>query len=198
MIPHDAENLALGLQLAQAGIRLAPRDEWAHFCMAFAYELAGRLEETVSECRRAIELNPNFSNGYAELGRGLAALGRAEESIDACRTALRLNPRDPSNWERHDTMAIAHFTTANYEASLQEARIVARARPELPEGLIMLAAAASALGQIDEARRVVAQCVAQWPGIHLRNLMPIYIPSLAREADRERLSAALRQVGFPD
>ena len=198
VIPHDAENLALGLQLAEAGIRLAPRDEWAHFCMAFAYEQAGRMEETVSECRRAIELNPNFSNGYSELGRGLAALGRAEESIDACRTALRLNPRDPSNWERHDTMAIAHFTAENYEASLQEARIATRARPELPEGLIILAAAASALGQIDEARRVVAQCVAQWPGIHLGNMMPIYMPSLAREADRERLFAALRQASFPD
>ena len=198
VIPHDAENLALGLQLAKMGIRLAPRDEWAHFCMAFAYELAGRLEEAVSECRRAIELNPNFSTGYSELGRGFAALGRAEESIDACRTALRLNPRDPSNWERHDTMAIAHFIAENYDASLEEARIATRARPELPEGRIILAAAASALGQIDEARRVAAQCLAQWPDIHLGNMMPIYIPSLAREADRERLWAALRQAGFPD
>jgi tetratricopeptide (TPR) repeat protein len=198
VIPHDAENLALGLQLAEAGVRLAPRDEWAHFCMAFAYELAGRLEETVAECRRAIELNPNFSNGYSELGRGLAAMGRAEEAIDACRTALRLNPRDPSNWERHDTMAIAYFTVENFEAALQEARSATQARPELPEGLIMLAAAASALGQIEEARRVVAQCVARWPGIHLGNMMPIYVPTLAREADRQRLWAALRQAGFPD
>jgi TolB-like protein len=198
VIPHDAENLALGMQLAEESVRLAPWDEWAHFCMAFAYELAGRLEESVSECRRAIDLNPNFSTGYSELGRGLAALGRAEEAIDACQTALRLNPRDPSNWERHDTMAIAHFTAENYEAALQEAKIATRARPELPEGLIMLAAAAAALGQIDEARRVVAQCVAQWPTIHLGNMMPIYVPSLAREADRERLSAALRQAGFPD
>jgi TolB-like protein len=187
VIPHNAENLALGLRLAEAGVRLAPRDEWAHFCLAFAYELAGRLEETIAECRRAIELNPNFSNGYAELGRGLAALGRAEEAIDACRTALRLNPRDPSNWERHDTMAIAHFTTENYEASLQEARIAAQARPELPEGLILLAAAASALGQIEEASRVVAQCIARWPDLRLGNLMPIYIPNITREANRQRL-----------
>src|SRR5688572_30226734 len=198
LIPHDAENLALGLQLAEMGVRLAPRDEWAHFCMAFAYELAGRLDDTVAACRRAIELNPNFSNGYSELARGLAALGRAEEAIVACQTALRLNPRDPSNWERHDTMAIAHFTAENFEASLREARIATQARPELPEGFIILAAAASALGQLDEARRVVAECVARWPDLRLGNIMPVYVPSIAREADRQRLWAALRQAGFPE
>ena len=197
-LPHDEENIALGVRLAEAGVRLAPRDEWAHFCMAFAYELAGRLEETIAECRRAIELNPNFSNGYSELGRGLAAVGRADEAIEACQTALRLNPRDPSNWERHDTLAIAYFTKEDLESSLREARIAAQARPELPEGLIMLAAAESALGQLDEARRVVAQCRVRWPALRLGNIMPIYIPNLAREADRQRLWAALRQVGFPE
>ena len=90
------------------------------------------MSDAVAECRRAIDLNPNFSNGYAELGRCLAALGESQESIEACSTALRLNPRDPSNWERHDTLAIAYFTAENFEASLQEARTAAQARPELP------------------------------------------------------------------
>ena len=197
-IAHNEANVALGLQLAKAGVRLAPRDEWAHFCMAFAYEMAGRIEDAVAECRRAIELNPNFSNGYSELGRSLAALGRADEAIDACRTALLLNPRDPSNWERHNTLAIAYFIAGDYEASLREARTAVQSRPELPEGLIMLAAAASALGEIEEARRVVAQCVTRWPGICLGNIMPIYIPNITREEDRKRLWTALHQVGFPE
>jgi TolB-like protein len=198
IVPHDAENLALGLQLAEMGVRLAPRDEWAHFCLGFAYGLADRFEDAVAECRRAIDLNPNFSTGYSELGRSLAAMGRAEEAIEACRTALRLNPRDPSNWERHDTLAIAYFTMENFETSLQEAKTAAQARPELPEGLIILAAASSALGQMDEARRAVAQCLARSPDIRIGNIMPIYLPRLAREADRQRLWAALRQAGFPE
>jgi TolB-like protein/class 3 adenylate cyclase len=198
VIEHNDANVALGLQLAQAGLRLAPRDEWAHFCMGFAYELAGRMEDVVAECKRAIELNPNFSNGYSELGRALAALGQAEEAIDACRTALRLNPRDPSNWERHATLAIAHFTAGNYEASLREARIVVQGRPELPEGLIMLAAMASALGEIEEARRVVNQCVARWPNMRLGNVMPIYIPYFTREEHRQKLWTALGRAGFPE
>ena len=81
---------------------------------------------------------------------------------------------------------------------MREARTATQARPELPEGLIMLAAAASALGQMDQARQVVAQCIARWPGIHLGNIMPIYVPILGREADRQRLWTALRQAGFPE
>jgi TolB-like protein/Tfp pilus assembly protein PilF len=198
VIEHNEANVALGLQLARTGLRLAPRDEWAHFCMAFGYELAGLMEDVVAECKRAIELNPNFSNGYSELGRALAALGQAHEAIDACRTALRLNPRDPSNWERHATLAIAHFTAGDYEASLREARTVVQGRPELPEGLIMLAAAASALGEIEEARRVVNQCVPRWPGLRLGNIMPIYFPYFAREEHRQRLWTVLGRAGFPE
>jgi hypothetical protein len=62
----------------------------------------------------------------------------------------------------------------------------------------MLAAAASALGEIEEARQVVAQCVTRWPEICLGNIMPIYIPHLTREEDRKRLCTALHQVGFPE
>jgi hypothetical protein len=81
---------------------------------------------------------------------------------------------------------------------LQEARTAVQGRPELPEGLIILAAAASMLGEIEEAQRSVSQCVTRWPGIHLGNISPIYIPSLTREDDRQRLWASLRQAGFPE
>jgi tetratricopeptide (TPR) repeat protein len=78
VIAHTEASVALGLKLAEAGIRLAPRDEWAHFCMGYAYVVAGRFKDAAAECRRALEINPNFSNGYSELGRSLAVLGRAE------------------------------------------------------------------------------------------------------------------------
>jgi tetratricopeptide (TPR) repeat protein len=198
VIAHDEANVAMGLRLAESGIRLAPRDEWAHFCMAGALEMAGRTEEAVAECRRAIEFNPNFSAGYAELGRNLAANGQPQEAIEACRMALRLNPRDPSNWERHSSLAISHFVAGDDEAATREARIAAQARPELPEPLIILAAAASAQGKIEEAQSAVEQCLARWPDIRLGNIMPIYIPEFTRSADRGRLLEMLRKAGLAE
>ena len=198
VVPHTEANIALALQLAETGLRLAPRDEWAHYCMGFAYELMGRTKDALAEYRRTIQLNPNFSNGHAACSRMLAILGESSEAIEACQTALRLNPRDPTNWERHNTLAIAHFVAGNDESCLQEARITVQACPVLPEGLIMLAAAASALGAIDEARRAVAQCVSHSPGIRLENMAPVYLLRLMNQEDRERLSALLVNAGFPE
>jgi tetratricopeptide (TPR) repeat protein len=151
----------------------------------------------VAECRRAIELNPNFSNGYAELGRCLAVLGESREAMEASRTALRLNPRDPTNWERHATLAIVHFTEENYEASLVEARRVTETVPDLPEGQIMLIAAAAACGEIAEARHAAASCLERWPDLRCGNITPIYFIGFLHERPRDRLMAMLRQAGFP-
>ena len=197
VVPHTEANVALALQLAEMGLRLAPRDEWAHYCMGFAHELMGRTKDAFAEYRRTIELNPNFSNGHAGCSRMLAIMGESSEAIEACRMALRLNPRDPTNWERHNTLAIAHFVAGNDEMCLKEARITVQACPVLPEGLIMLAAAASSLGAIDEARRATAQCVSHSPGIRLENMAPVYLLRLMNQDDRERLSALLVKSGFP-
>jgi len=198
VVPHTDANIALALQLAESGLRLAPRDEWAHYCMGFAHELMGRTKDALAEYRRTIELNLNFSNGYAACSRMLAILGESSEAIEACQTALRLNPRDPTNWERHNSLAIAHFVAGNDESCLQEARITVQACPVLPEGLTMLAAAAAALGAIDEARHAAAQCASHSPGIRLENMAPVYLLRLMSQKDRERLSALLVKAGFPE
>ncbi|NJM90892.1 MAG: tetratricopeptide repeat protein, partial [Myxococcales bacterium] len=63
--------------------------------------------------KRAIEINPNFSAAFAELGRKYALLGQPEEAIQACQTALRLNPRDPTNFEFHTSLAMAYFVAGD-------------------------------------------------------------------------------------
>ena len=56
-----AANMARALEVAKTALRLAPRDEWAHLVMAWAWAYAadGRLEEAIAECERGLEINPN-------------------------------------------------------------------------------------------------------------------------------------------
>ena len=125
-MPINAANAARALELASTALRLAPREEWSHWAMAEAYCIAGRLEDSVAECELGLEINPNCTVILSALGYNLACLGRPEEALEANRLALRLNPRDPSNFWRHLHIAIAHFVAANYAASLEESRRVAR------------------------------------------------------------------------
>jgi adenylate cyclase len=197
-IPHDAANLARGLDLAKTYFRHAPQNEMAHWLMGVAYARFGQLEDAVAACERGLTINPNCSIILGDLGLYLAHLGRAAEAIEACQLALRLNPRDPSNFRRQIGIAAAHFVAADYEAALQGARKVTLERPDFSRGPLLWAASAAALNRSDEARAAVARCLAQEPDIHIGNVVPHHMPRFARDADRERLLAMLRKAGLPE
>jgi TolB-like protein/DNA-binding SARP family transcriptional activator len=196
-IPNDLANRSRALELARTALRLAPRDEYAHLIMAWAWAYAeGRLEEAISECERGLEINPSCSILFGNVGAYLAALGRPQEAIEACRLSLRLNPRDPSNYWRHHAIAVAHFAAADYAASLRDSKTIARSRPHLPSAVIW-AASAAALGKTEEARAAVEDCLAQRPNLRADGVVPGML-RFAREADHERLQALLRKAGLPE
>jgi tetratricopeptide (TPR) repeat protein len=164
---------------------------------AWAYAATGGLEEAVAECERGLEINPNCSLILGDLGAYLAALGRPQEAIAACRLSLQLNPRDPSNFWREYAIAVAHFVAADYAASFEESKRVARSRPHLSSAIIW-AAAATALGKVDEARTAVDDCLAQRPDLRVSSVAPRFMLRFAHDEDHERLLTLLRQAGLPD
>jgi TolB-like protein/Tfp pilus assembly protein PilF len=198
-VPHDEANTARAMELARTALRMAPRDELAHLVMAWAwaYAATGRLEEAIAECERGLEINPNCSLILGNLGAYLAALGRAQEAIEACSLALKLNPRDPSNFWRHYAIAAAHFAAEDYAAALQQARKIARSRPQLQSAIIW-AASAAALDDVGEARLAMENCLAQRPDLKVGLVVPHFMLRFARESDHERLLAMLRKAGLPD
>jgi adenylate cyclase len=196
-VPRDAGSVARALELARTAVRLAPRDEMAYYVMAWAYDEAGRLEDAVAACERGLEINPNCSLILSELGACLGPLGRPQEAIEACRLALQLNPRDPSNFWRHSSIAIAHFIAADYGEALRESKKVTQSRSFLRSAIIW-AASAAALGKADEARTAVEYCLTLQPDLRVGNVVPDNIRRFARDTDHERLLAMLRKAGLPE
>jgi TolB-like protein/DNA-binding SARP family transcriptional activator len=198
VIPRDAANMARGFELARTSLRLAPHDEYAHLVMAYAHAYAadGQLEEATAECERGLEINPNCSILYANIGAYLATLGRAQEAIDACRLALKLNPRDPSNFWRHYYIAVAHFVEGDYAACLSHSKRLSRSRPFLASG-IMWAAAAAGLKDAKEARAAADYCLGERPDLRVESVAPAFMLRFAREEDQERLMSLLREAGLP-
>ena len=183
-IPHDAANIGRALELARTALRLAPRDEWAHWLMAGAYAEAGQLEDAVAECELGLEINPNCSAILQRLGAFLGPLGRPQEAIKACRLAIQLDPRNPLNYWRHSHIAIAHFVATDYEAALQESKRVARSRPHLQSAIIW-AASAAALGKADEARTAVENCLLQRPDLRVGRVPGIVTRFCSRRRSRK-------------
>jgi Tfp pilus assembly protein PilF len=54
----------------------------AHTFLGWTYSFQGRLDEAIAECRKAIEVDPDYGNPYNDIGCYLVQLGQESAAID--------------------------------------------------------------------------------------------------------------------
>ena len=65
------------VELYRASLSLHPTAE-AHTFLGWAYHFQGHFEEAIAECKKAIEVDPEFGNPYNDIGAYLIELQRYE------------------------------------------------------------------------------------------------------------------------
>jgi Tfp pilus assembly protein PilF len=68
----------------------------AYTFRGWAYSFAGRLDDAIEECRKAIATDPSFGNPYNDIGCYLMEQGRWEDAIpwfEGAKKASRYEPR---------------------------------------------------------------------------------------------------------
>jgi Tfp pilus assembly protein PilF len=83
------------VELYTESIAIFPTAEAFTF-RGWAYSAMGRLDDAISECRRAIETDPTFGNPYNDIGAYLIEKGETDEAIDwleQAKLAPRYEPR---------------------------------------------------------------------------------------------------------
>jgi tetratricopeptide (TPR) repeat protein len=85
--------LRRALNLYQRSIELYPSAE-AHTFLGWTYSFMGRLENAISHCRKAIEIDPDFGNPYNDIGAYLIELGRHDEALPWLERAARAKRYD--------------------------------------------------------------------------------------------------------
>src|ERR1700735_4063424 len=68
------------VQLYTKSLEIFPTAE-AHTFLGWTYHFQGKVDEAIAECKRAIEVDPEFGNPYNDIGSYLIALGRFDEAI---------------------------------------------------------------------------------------------------------------------
>jgi tetratricopeptide (TPR) repeat protein len=93
---HQMEgDLDRAIDLYRQSIEAQPTAE-AHTFLGWAMSFQGRLEEATEECRRAIEIDPDFGNPYNDIGVYLMQRDRLDEAIpwlEKAKLAKRYDPR---------------------------------------------------------------------------------------------------------
>ncbi len=83
------------VELFTQSIALHPTAE-GYTYRGWALSYLGKYEEAITECRKAIEVDPDFGNPYNDIGVYLMQQGRLEEAIpwlESAKLSLRYEPR---------------------------------------------------------------------------------------------------------
>ncbi|WP_321475722.1 tetratricopeptide repeat protein [uncultured Paludibaculum sp.] len=70
----------LAAELFRKSIEVHPTAE-AHTFLGWTYHAQGRIQDAIAECRKAIEIDPDFGNPYNDTGAYLIELGRPQDAI---------------------------------------------------------------------------------------------------------------------
>jgi Tfp pilus assembly protein PilF len=92
LLSGDAEE---AIRLFTRSLELLPTAE-AYTFRGWAYSFAGRFDDAIEECRKAIATDPAFGNPYNDIGCYLMEQGKLDEAVswfEQAKRALRYEPR---------------------------------------------------------------------------------------------------------
>ena len=83
------------VELYKNSLEIFPTAE-AHTFLGWTYHFQGKIEDAIAECKRAIEVDPDFGNPYNDIGSYLIQQGKFDEAIPWLERAIvapRYEPR---------------------------------------------------------------------------------------------------------
>src|SRR6201987_6241573 len=89
------------VELYQSSLELFPTAE-AHTFLGWTYHFQGKLDEAIAECKRAIELDPEFENPYNDIGAYMSEMGQLEEAIPCLERGIEARRNEPRHFARRN------------------------------------------------------------------------------------------------
>src|SRR5580698_4667159 len=83
--------------LYKNSLELFPTAE-AHTFLGWNYHFQGKIEAAIAECKRAIEVDPDFGNPYNDIGSYLIELNRYDEAIPWLEQAMMAKRYEPRHF----------------------------------------------------------------------------------------------------
>ena len=164
--------------LAEA-VRLEPRKEYYLIKARIDHDFAPA--EAVLAARKAIEIDPNYAEAWAELGSVLAFKEQTRaEGIDALRTALRLNPK---LYATYNALGLVLMFAKDDKGAEEAFRQAIEGDPKHMAGRFWLGRMLVKQGRLAEARKLWDERTSD-----LDVTLPLFIELLERAENAKRSS----------
>jgi adenylate cyclase len=131
----------------------------AVFPLAYFGENITAMMAVLDEC---LVLNPNFARGWFVSGHLRLMAGHCDTAIEHAERSLRLSPRirNGAHW---GIVGMGHFFSRRFELAAAKLLVQIHELPGSPSSYRFLAATYAHMGQLNEARKVIAQIRAITP-----------------------------------
>lgn len=154
--------------LARKAKDLDDRVPQVRFVMSQVELFRGNYAKAIEEIEQAIQLKPNYADGYALLAWILHFGGRPQEGLDAMKRAVRLNPRVPAIYRL--VWGSLHYELEHLTEAIELLEQGAQISPHHRQLRVWLAAAYSGAGRLDEARWEAEEIWVLNPGFSLKDV----------------------------
>jgi TolB-like protein/Flp pilus assembly protein TadD len=190
---RDAD-LAQAAELAKKALELGDTIPLVHLVMAYVQRQRRQPADAIASLERALELDPNYADGYGMLSSVLSFAGRPDEALATIEKAKRLNPAGDYAYFQAD--AFAYFVLGRYEDAISALTQSLERNPTSVLSRVFLAASYTKIGRRADAEWEVAELLTLDPGLSIGRVRE-WVPFTTREP-LERLLDGLRQAGLPE
>ena len=189
-----ASEVALARRCAERGVELDPLDPFVNTTMGRSHWLVGDLEGATPWLHRAIDVNPNYAQGFYTLAVMESMGQRGSDSHAHVNLAMQLSPLDPLYYAMAGTRAFALWDLGRDTEAAVWAERAARS-PGAHVLIAMIAAAAHALdGDAVRAAAWAANARARNPALTRTEFFRAF--PMRSATMKERVSAALAGLGL--
>lgn len=189
-----AESITQGIEFVQKAISLDDDIDIPHIAMARFYLLMRQYQHAIAEANKGIYLNPNSPYAHNILGEILMFSDRPEEAIAQFKLSERLDPLARSGYLFLLGMALREV--GRYDEAINYCLRSIEYQPNNKLTRLILAAAYSMTGRMEEAQVQVAEVLRIDPNFSLKNLAKVR-PHIDQQ-NTERFIQSLRNAGLPD
>lgn len=85
------------VELYEKSIAVQPTAE-AHTFLGWTFHFQGKIDQAIEQCKRAIEIDPDFGNPYNDIGAYLIEMLRYDEAIPWLERATEAKRYDPRHF----------------------------------------------------------------------------------------------------
>lgn len=178
---------------ARKAVEIAPDYYDGHSAMAYMHIQEGRLDKAIARFRQALDLNPNDTNGMANLAEALTYGGRAEEAEELMHKVVRLDPLH-EDWIKWN-LAWVQWHTRNCDDALETMNAMSDIPPMAYR---VLAIIQICRGDQDGAREAVRHILEFDQNYSLADVRHNYEGKYTNQSDLTRVLSNLREAGLPE